>query len=426
MLAQQIGKGAVAVIPGKMEQKRNGDVSYPFRQESDLYYLTGALEPNMVLVVLGESGRSILFKEDSDPKREQWDGKRISVNEAPGFYGVDEAYPILPVSAFVRALSTLVRSAQTVYAPYPLRHEQQRIADIVRRAIVDWKRAEPRTRKFYDVARMVGEMRLRKDEGEIMLLREAAHKSALVHLALSNTLMVGMTERELANKIGWMFMQHGGDPLHAYPPIVATGEHTCTLHHMPTDRVIKEGDLVLVDAGCEWKYYASDITRVYPAERVFTPAQEALYQIVLDAQADAIIFAREGNPLHIVHQAAMWRICQGLETLGILQVAPSIALEKKLYLPFTVHSTSHWLGLDVHDAGNYEHDEGHRAKRVLQPGMVITIEPGIYIPRGMRGVDQKWHGIGIRIEDDILITKDGAENLTVHAPKEVRDLVGGA
>jgi Xaa-Pro aminopeptidase len=274
---------------------------------------------------------------------------------------------------------------------------------------------------------MLSSMRLVKDKTEIATMRKAAKCSALAHREMMRFCRTDMRMREcdLAAIFTARALMNGADPLHAYPPIIATGENACTLHYTKNSAKIKDGDLVLVDAGCEINGYASDVTRTFPANGTFTDAQRIVYEIVLRAQKEAIAVATCGHTIGDVHAAAAFAIAEGLMQQGFLDYPdPKTAVLSGNVARFFPHGTSHWLGLDVHDVGDYKKDPWGSAQQKLVPGMVLTVEPGIYIPKGMADVHQKFHGMGIRIEDDILITEKGNEVLSQNAPKEIEEIEG--
>lgn len=423
-IARAIGCGAVLIVAGAEHIRRNGSVHYPFRQESDFLYLGGITLSDLILVVHGGSGYTTLLSRKEHEQESLWDGPRITPEDARLHYGIDEIVVGELSELIQNTLAQILADCHTVFAPYSAGPTQslarQVIAEVTR-----WKKRRTMNRLWMDSSYVIGEMRIVKDEEEIMLLERAAQISATAHAALADFIRPGITERAVAAEIEHLFRRAGGDPLGAYQPIVATGANACTLHHLPTNHIISRGDIVLVDAGAEYKGYAADITRVYPADGTFSPEQAAIYEIVLEAQEDALRYARPGNTLGDIHAMAALTICAGLERLGIIKGAPAQALEAGRYRRFFPHRIGHWLGLDVHDAGDYRFDpRTKRSTRRLVPGMVLTIEPGIYIPRGTTNTPRCCQGIGIRIEDDVLITEDGHRVLTDRAPKSLAALAG--
>jgi Xaa-Pro aminopeptidase len=421
-LGNLIGSEALMFIPGAKMAKRNSDVDYPFRQESNFLYLTGFTEPDAFLVVIGGAKpRSILCCNPKDETREIWTGKRFGPKDAEKEFGFDQALANTISDEDSRVFEYLPQECKTIYYP---KHSQIGVA--FREDLSARCHAQGNTRhttNFLDSEPLLAEMRLIKDESEVASMRSAATISALAHKEMLSLVRPGMTEVALEAEYTYRFRKAGGDACHAYPPIIAAGPHACTLHHVSTDTLITDGDLVLADAGCEYEGYASDITRTFPANGTFTPEQRAIYAIVLEAQKMALLLARPGIPLSFLHDASSMVITEGLMQLGIMQKAdPCKAIAEGLHRAFYPHGVSHWLGLDVHDVGDYNLSEFKRKERRLEAGMVITVEPGIYIQPGMADVDPSWHGIGVRIEDDVLITREGNEVLSSDAPKEIGEI----
>lgn len=418
-LGRAIGDGALAFIPGAENKTRNSDVDFPFRQESDMLYLSGWNEPDSLLVIIGGIvPRSILFCAPKDPEQELWTGKRYGPEGAVSEFGFDEACANSPATPVIARIATLLSSAQEVFSPP---QSSGRSLFLLRDILKEHEQSSPET-KFSSLS-VLGEHRLIKDDHEIELIRKACMISAIAHRNILRIVRPGMNECELEAEITYRFRKAGGDPLHAYPPIVAAGIHACTLHYTENNTFMNDGDLVLVDAGCEIEGYASDITRTFPVNGRFSPAQREVYAIVLAAQKAAIEKAVVGNTLHAVHRAATDVITRGLIDLRLLKGARG----KGFYLAlrsckrFFPHGTSHFLGLDVHDVGDYKNNNKHEHMRTLEPGMVITVEPGIYIPPAPDIPPLYWN-IGIRIEDDVLITSGGPQILTAEAPKEIAEI----
>jgi Xaa-Pro aminopeptidase len=387
-LARIIGENCAVVLAAPSKTLRNGDVHYPFRQDSNFFYLTGFDEPGAEMVLIGgEHPYSVLFCAPKDPERELWEGARMGPKKAMSTLGFDEAHSNTDHGEKVDALM-----AKRV----PLKVS---LDDIL------------------------GEMRLIKDAHEVALMRKAGEISAGAHRKLLSFTSSGLYEYEIEAQIARHFRDKGGDALHAYPIIVASGKNALTLHYTKNNARIKQNELVLVDAGCEYGGYASDITRTFPASGVFTKAQRALYDIVLSAQMEAIDMVRAGTPLDYIHDKACEVITEGLLKLGIIKASSlDVALMKQLYKPFFPHGTSHWLGMDVHDVGDYQKDpKTKRAKRKLEAGMVLTVEPGIYV-HPCPNVPKEFWNIGIRIEDDVLVTESGNEVLSIGAPKDPNEI----
>jgi len=392
-LLQWIGSDALLIVPAAPEQVRSRDSLYPYRPDSDLWYLSGFPEPDAVLVLAPgrPQGETLLFCRPRDAAREAWDGPRVGPDGALDAYGVDAAWPIAELHA---VLPELLRKVTRVYC----RTGAHRVLDEV---LGQWAGGtDISVSGVFDPAFFLHEMRLFKDAEELRLMRHAAEISVKAHVAAMRAARPGLHEYQLQAELEYVFAQYHAVP--AYASIVGAGGNGCVLHYRANDAVIGDGDLVLIDAGCEYRGYAADITRTFPGNGRFTPEQRALYEVVHAAHAAALDQARPGIAYEMMHLAAVEVLTDGLLRLGL-------CADKADYKRFYPHKTGHWLGLDVHDVGAYERD-GH--SRTLQPGMVLTIEPGVYIPPGMDGVDPKWWGIGIRIEDDVLITENGHELLT--------------
>jgi len=414
-LAQAM-QGGVAVIPTAPERIRNRDTHYPYRFDSHFYYLAGFPEPEAVLVIVaGSEPRSLLFCREKNEERETWDGFRFGPKGAQERFGFDQAYPISELDA---KLAELLADQPALY--YPIG------ADPVWDArTVSWLnavRANARAGvaapdRVHDVRALIDEMRLVKDAHELGVMRRAASISAGAHRRAMRAARPGGFEFELEAELLHEF-RHNGAEFPAYWPIVAGGANACVLHYVSNDAALHAGDLVLIDAGCELAGYASDITRTFPVSERFSAAQREVYEIVLAAQAAAIDKVRAGNAWNEPHDAAVRVLAQGMLDLKLIPGSLDEALEKETYKRFYMHRTGHWLGLDVHDAGDYK-----RAGkwRTLAPGMVLTVEPGLYI-RAAEDVPEALHGIGVRIEDDALVTAGDCEVITAEAPKSVADI----
>ncbi|OGZ07139.1 MAG: hypothetical protein A3D65_03615 [Candidatus Lloydbacteria bacterium RIFCSPHIGHO2_02_FULL_50_13] len=411
----------VIFIQGAKTALRNSDIEYPFRQDSNLLYLTEWNEPNALLVITdGKHPRSTLFCNPKDSEKEIWTGKRFGPEGAKKSFGFHHAFPNTDAATLNEEFARLLRGRRVVYCPME-REEGKLLREVVEQCLHLTDGRKPLL--FLDSERLIGEMRLIKDEVEIAQMARAARISTKAHKDILSIVRHGMTEIELEAELTYSFRRAGGDPCHAYTPIIATGKNACTLHHVSTHTRIKNGDLVLVDAGCEYEGYASDITRTFPANGKFAAEQRAIYEIVFLAQRAAIQMARPGEPLYVVHNVAARVITEGLMEIGLLEKRDAVeASLAGAHRPFFPHNTSHWLGLDVHDVGDYTKTADGKRLRVLEPGMVITVEPGVYIQPNTPGIDPRWLGIGVRIEDDVLITKDGNRILSAGAPKEVEEI----
>ncbi|MBV5308054.1 Xaa-Pro aminopeptidase [Chromatium okenii] len=411
-LLHTIGRSSVVIVPAARESIRNRDVHYPFRQHSDFSYLTGFPEPHALAVFVPKrkAGEFILFCQPRDPEREQWDGTRIGIEGAVADFGADQAYPLSELDTL---MPTLIDGCARVY--YPIGHDaalDQQVMGWVRQV-----RAKVRTGAiapdiFINLDSVLHEQRLIKTRVEIAILRQAARIAAHAHCRMMQRCAPGITELALEADF-----QHtcaiAGARFNAYPTIVGGGANACILHYTANNAVLSDGDLVLIDAGCELNGYASDITRTFPVNGRFTPSQRELYQLVLRAQLAAIDAAQPGNRWNEPHDAAVRVLTKGLIRLGILSGKVNSLIKEEAYKPYYMHRTGHWLGMDVHDVGAYQKNGEWRP---LEPGMVLTIEPGLYLPDN-EALPESYRNIGIRIEDDILITKTGNEVLSAAVPK---------
>jgi Xaa-Pro aminopeptidase len=414
-LAEAIGEG-IAVIPTAPERTRNRDTHYPYRYDSYFYYLTGFQEPEAVLVIAGgATPRSILFCRERNAERETWDGFRHGPEGARERFGFDEAQP---VSALDEALPGLLAGRAALW--YPVGADADWDARVMR--WLNAVRANSRAGvaapgELRDVRAPLDDMRLLKDAQELGLMREAAAISAGAHRRAMVAARPGRNEFEVEAELLYEFRRRGAQ-FPAYWPIVAGGANACILHYVQNDAPLAEGALVLIDAGCELHGYAADITRSFPAGGRFSGAQRAVYEIVLAAQRAALDKVRAGGRWNEPHDAAVKVLAQGMLDLKLLRGSLDEALEKETYRRFYMHRTGHWLGLDVHDAGDYK-----RAGewRTLEPGMTLTVEPGLYI-RAADDVPEPLRDIGVRIEDDVLVTAGECEVLTAAAPKAIDEI----
>lgn len=418
-LMAKMGRGT-AIFRSASHAIAHHDVEYPFRQNSDFYYLTGFNEPEAVAVLAPhhEEHRFVLFVQPKDLQKETWTGYRVGVEAAKEQYGADEVYPIHELD---EKLPEYLKDSDRIY--YHLGHDTAFNNTILKH----WQRFLALYQKrgvgpvaIEDTNPILHPLRLVKTAAEIELLRKATAISAEAHNQAREFAQPGRYEYEVQAEIERVFRAAGGlGP--AYPSIVASGENACILHYIENNRQIQDGDLLLIDAGCSYGYYNGDITRTFPVNGKFNKQQQALYEIVLEAQLKAIEEVQPGKPYNEFHDIAVCVIVQGLLDLGLLQGDLEEIIKEEKYKPFYMHRTGHWLGLDVHDAGTYKHNE--ETWRPFQPGHVVTVEPGIYInPHIEAAEDQpevppEWRGIGIRIEDDVLVTVDGHEVLTADVPK---------
>ncbi|HZO03114.1 MAG TPA: aminopeptidase P N-terminal domain-containing protein [Burkholderiales bacterium] len=411
-LAEAIGPG-VAVIPTAPERVRNRDSHYPYRFDSHFYYLTGFTEPEAVLVLAG--GKSILFCRERNPEREIWDGFRYGPEGARERFGFDAAHPIAALDA------EMERQLENQPAlVYPMGADPEWDARAIRwlnavRAKVRAGIAAPE--RAQDVRAVIDDMRLHKDAHELGVMRRAARIAAAAHRRAMQRARPGRYEYEIEAELLHEFRRNGAQ-FPAYSPIVASGANACVLHYVFNDALLRDGDLLLIDAGCELDGYASDITRTFPTNGRFSAAQREAYEIVLAAQAAAIAQVRVGKGWNEPHDAAVKVLAQGLIDLELLSGKLDEVLEKETYKRFYMHRTGHWLGLDVHDAGDYKRQGSWRS---LASGMTLTVEPGLYI-RAEDDIPERLRNIGIRIEDDVLVTEAGCEVLTAEAPKSIADV----
>src|SRR5881409_2476127 len=450
---------ALAVIPGGVESLRNGDVHYEFRQASDFFFLTGFDEPDAVAVInpAHAKERYVLFVRPRDRETEIWTGHRAGVEGAVATYGADAAYPIDQLDEKLREY--LVDRPVVYY-----RLGQGAFDGRVTRLIAELRGARARGHaapvRLEDPGPILNELRLRRSDAELARHRRACEISHDAHTEAMRYARPGLYEYQVQAALEFVFRSHGS-PRNAYPSIVASGPNACILHYVENTRQMADGDLLLIDAGCEWGYHAADITRTFPVNGRFTGAQRAIYEIVLRAQLAGLAAARPGNRYEMVHEAARRVLTEGLVAAGLLprEVEDSLAMHH--YREFYMHGTGHWLGMDVHDVGDYRID---RTSRVLEPGMVFTVEPGLYVdparetatfylreysedemwerrfrlglaaakrleeeekakaPKIVHPIPKEFLGIGVRIEDDVLITADVSEVLTAGTPKTVDEI----
>lgn len=408
---------AAAVVFTATEKVRNHDSHYRFRPDSDFWYLTGFAEPEAALVLLPDGPdsrpRSVLFLREKDREREIWDGLRLGVEAAPERLGVDEARPITRLWEDLPEL--LASRERIVYRTGQCEDRDRRLLETLTRLRARARGGVLPPVELLDTAPLLHEQRLFKTPEELTLMRRAAEITGQAHEAAMLAAAPGGNEREIDGLLDYTFRRLGGTGA-AYSNIVAGGPNACILHYHENDQPLRDGDLLLIDAGAEYEYYAADVTRTFPVNGTFNPEQRAIYQVVLDAQLAALEAVRPGRPFDAYHQAALETIVDGLLGLGLLKGERAAILSDGSYRRFFMHRTGHWLGLDVHDCGAYVRD-GH--PRELAPGMVLTVEPGIYVSPDDDTVEPRWRGIGVRIEDDVLVTVDGHEVLTAGIPKTV-------
>jgi Xaa-Pro aminopeptidase len=403
-------------LPTAPERTRNRDAHYPYRFDSYFYYLTGFREPGAVLVIVaGAQPRSILFCREKDPEREIWDGFRYGPEAARAAFGFDEAHAIGELDALA---PDLLADRATVYCQFGLDPAwDARVTGWVNRVRERARSGVSAPTEIRDAHALLDEMRLVKGPEEIAVMRRAAAITTNAHRRAMRAARPGRAEYEIEAELLHEFRRHGAQAP-AYTPIVASGSRACVLHYVQNDGELKDGELLLIDAGCELDGYAADVTRTFPVGGKFSGPQRAIYELVLAAQAAAIAAVEPGSPWDKPHRAAVETLAQGMIDLKLLSGSLAQALETESYRRFYMHRTGHWLGLDVHDAGDYKRAGEWRS---LAPGMVLTVEPGCYVRPG-EGVPERFAGIGVRIEDDVVVTATGAEVLTAEAPKGVADI----
>jgi len=417
-LMEQVGLGNIAIIASAMVRTRNRDVDYPFRQDSDFYYLTGFNEADALAVFIPgrQQGEYILFCQEFDEKKALWEGAHAGLEGAINDHGADDSFPIDDLGDI---LPGLLENKNKVF--YPMGRDSD-----LDHNLMEWIthiRSQTRSGinapgELVSLEHTLHEMRLIKSSEEIKLMQKAIDVSAKGHIRAMQRCQAGRYEYQIEGEMIHEFIDNGLRAV-AYPSIVAGGENACVLHYTENNAVLKDGDLLLIDAGAECDHYAADITRTFPVSGVFSTEQKLLYQLVLDAQLAAMQEVKVDTPWNKAHEASVKVLTKGLVELGLLTGDVDALIEDESYKLFYMHRIGHWLGMDVHDVGDYKiNDEW----RVLEAGMVLTIEPGLYIPEECDSVDEKWRGIGIRIEDDVLVTEQGYQVLSQAIPKTIAEI----
>ncbi|GAB1262864.1 Xaa-Pro aminopeptidase [Aurantivibrio plasticivorans] len=409
---------SIAIIPSASIKVRNRDTDFAFRQDSDFFYLTGFNEPDAVLAIIPgrDHGETVMFVREKDPDKEIWDGYIAGPEGACADHGADDAFPIDDIDDI---LPGLIEGTERVY--YAMGKNPEFDAHVM--GWVNSIRVKVRTGatppgEFLDLDHFLHDMRLYKSAAEIRVMKRAGEISAAAHARAMTSCKPGMFEYEIEAELLHEFGRNGAR-FPAYSSIVGGGKNGCVLHYIENNQKLRDGDLLLIDAGCELDNYAADITRTFPINGKFSPEQKALYEVCLKAQREAMAVIKPGNHWNDPHEMSVRIICEGLLELGLLQGDLEDIIEQETYKRFYMHRIGHWLGMDVHDVGDYKVGGEWR---VLEPGMVMTVEPGIYVSPNDETVEARWRGIGIRIEDDVLITKDGCEELSVGVPKTVEDI----
>lgn len=418
-LMQKIGPRSVFIVVAAPTVNRNGnDMDYPYRQHSDFYYLTGFDEPEAVALLIPgrEAGEFVLFNQIRKREEEIWTGYRAGQEGAQQKYGADQAFPI---SELKTRLPQLIEGCVQIHYEIGINlvFDQllMEVCNVLRKKVRDGVLVPL---VFTGITPTLHEMRLIKDETEIALMRKAAEITAAGHARAMQVCKPGVNEYHLEAELTYAYQQRGAR-FHAYNPIVGSGCNTCILHYNQNNRTIEEGDMVLIDSGAEYQYYACDVTRSFPANGRFSREQRLIYELVLQAQLAGIETMKPGNLWSRTQEVMVRILTEGLIELGILSGAVDELVEKGAYFSYYMHKSGHWLGLDTHDVGRYKLNNQWR---LLEPGMVVTVEPGLYLAADIPGLDPRWHNIGVRIEDDVLITEQGCEVLTRQIPKTIKEI----
>ncbi len=422
-LMRMVGQDGIAILPSAPVRMRSRDVEYRYRQDSDFYYLSGFAEPDAVLVLVPgrTNGEYLLFCRERDREKELWDGTRAGPEGAVEIHGADDAFPIDDIDDI---LPGIIESCTRVYYTMGMYSDfDTRIAEWINSLRLRESKGVHTPQEFVALDHLLHDMRLYKSRAEVKAMRKAAKVAVQAHERAMKTVRPGMMEFEVEAEFRYEFRRNNAWV--SYSPIVGSGGNTCTLHYVDNNHELKDGDLLLIDAGCEVDYYASDITRTMPVNGRFSPEQKAIYEIVLEAQLAAIDRTRRDVAWNEPHDAAVEVITKGLKQLGLLEGSTAKLIEDEAYRRFFMHRTGHWLGMDVHDVGDYKVGDQWR---LLEPGMVTTVEPGVYIPNES-DIPAKFRNIGVRIEDDVLVTGDGPDVLSkglAKLPAEIEALMGAA
>ncbi|MEM7027299.1 MAG: Xaa-Pro aminopeptidase [Pseudomonadota bacterium] len=418
-LMDLIGSDSIAIIPTASVYIRNRDVEFPFRADSDFYYLTAFPEPEAVAVLIPDrsDGEYLLFCRERDADMETWHGRRAGLKGAIDIYGADDAFPIEDMDEILPGL--IEGHDRIFYNMGSDQHFDQRVLNWVNQIRGKSRAGVTAPEEFISLNHFLHDMRLYKSSHEIKLMRKAAKIAAAGHVRAMQQCRPSMYEYQIEAELLYEFMQQGARAP-AYPSIVGGGANGCILHYTENKDALNDGELLLIDAGAEFDGYASDITRTFPINGEFSKAQRQVYDVVLAAQYAAIEKVKPGNHWNDPHDAAVKVLTEGMLELGILKGDIDQLLDDQAYRSYYMHRTGHWLGMDVHDVGDYKLDDEWR---MLEPGMVMTVEPGLYMPAGVKDLAEKWWDIGIRIEDDVLVTKNGYEVLSKSAPKDADDIM---
>lgn len=418
LLADKVLEDSAIIVSAASVKSRISDTEYSYRQDSNFYYLSGYEEPESLILIRPnqDKERFIIFCRDRDPLREQWDGFRTGQEGVIQDYGADAAYSINSIDEI---MPKLLEGAKNIYfsmsAPCGVDAKISSWVEDIRKNTRSG--AEP-PQNLLSLDSILHEMRLIKESDEMDLMKQAANITTEAHIRAMQSVRPGMYEYQLEAEYLYAFNKNGARSP-AYNSIVGGGNNSCILHYVENNAELQDGDLVLVDAGCEYQYYASDVTRTFPVNGKFSPEQREIYSIVLEAHKQSMEQAKPGNKWNLMHEKSVEVIVEGLLSIGLLQGSRDEIIDKGEYSKFYMHRIGHWLGMDVHDVGSYKQDGDWRP---LEEGMVMTVEPGIYILDSMEGVDDKWKGIGVRIEDDIAITDSGFEILTPDVPRTIEEV----
>ncbi|MHB0807110.1 Xaa-Pro aminopeptidase [Stutzerimonas nitrititolerans] len=425
ILMARMEPNSIAILPAAPMYIRNRDVEHVYRQDSDFQYLSGFPEPEAVIALIPgrEHGEYVLFCRERDPERELWDGLRAGQDGAIAHYGADDAFPIGDIDDI---LPGLIEGRERVYYAIGTNETfDHQLMEWIKMIRSKARQGAQPPSEFVALDHLLHDMRLYKSANEVKVMRHAAEISARAHVNAMRASRAGLHEYHLEAELDYEFRK-GGAKMPAYGSIVAAGKNACILHYRENDAALEDGDLVLIDAGCEIDCYASDITRTFPVNGKFSPEQKAIYELVLAANEEAFKHIAPGKHWNEAHEATVRVITAGLVELGLLEGDVEELIAAEAYKAFYMHRAGHWLGLDVHDVGDYKIGGEWR---VLEPGMAMTVEPGIYIAADNQDVARKWRGIGVRIEDDVVVTKTGCEILTSGVPKavaEIEALMAGA
>ncbi|HKX82829.1 MAG TPA: aminopeptidase P N-terminal domain-containing protein [Pyrinomonadaceae bacterium] len=424
---ESIGPDAIAIIPAAHEATRSYDTEFKFRQDSDFWYLTGFPEPDAIAVIDPANKKSpfTLYVRPRDPLMETWFGRREGIEGAVKNYGADKAHSI---EKFADDLPKLLEGHEKLYYRFAVDKmlDQQILQYLTEQRVRRLKTAYP-PHTIIDPTIITGEMRLHKNKEEVEMMQKAATISAEAHVLAMKKVKPGMNEFQVESLIEAYMRENGASGV-AYNSIIGGGENATILHYVENNRPLKDGDLILIDAGAEYKGYAADITRTFPVNGKYSKAQREVYDVVLDVQQQCIEYTKTGNTVKGRQEFSIELLTEGMKKLGLLKGKTKELVKKKQYLKYYMHGVGHYLGLDVHDAGRYFTDQAAKNSRQFAPGMVLTVEPGLYIPPDDKSAPSKYRGIGVRIEDDVLVTKEGNFNLTSKVPKdpdEIEALMAG-